>query len=164
MADFLKEFEEGEDILASDTNANNQYLLSKLTSNAEAVQTYLEQQLSSIKSNISSIQATLQNNIDNLTTDINSKLAVCYLPNYSKMKTISSGFVASSNGWIKWTPTSGDGGTTVVYVNGVEVFRHYHYKYKNNFDFWLLIGASDTVTFTGSSTVQFCPCRTGGNV
>lgn len=66
MADALKTFREGEDILASDTNDNNQYLLSKLSDNAAQVQQYVEGEVATIKSNVASVQATLQNNIDEL--------------------------------------------------------------------------------------------------
>lgn len=64
MAEALKTFKEGEDILASETNANNQYLLSKLSDNAAQVQSYVESEVATIKSNVASVQATLQNNID----------------------------------------------------------------------------------------------------
>ncbi len=66
MADALKTFREGEDILASETNDNNQYLLSKLSDNAAQVQQYVEGEVATIKSNVASVQATLQNNIDEL--------------------------------------------------------------------------------------------------
>lgn len=64
MADALKTFREGEDILASETNENNQFLLSKLSDNAAQVQQYVEGEIATIKSNVASVQATLQNNID----------------------------------------------------------------------------------------------------
>lgn len=64
MADALKIFKEGEDILASETNDNNQFLLSKLSENAAQVQDYVEGEITSIKSNVASVQATLQSNID----------------------------------------------------------------------------------------------------
>jgi hypothetical protein len=66
MAEALKTFREGEDILASETNENNQFLLSKLSDNAAQVQQYVEGEVATIKSNVSSVQATLQNNIDAL--------------------------------------------------------------------------------------------------
>ena len=66
MAEALKTFREGEDILASETNENNQFLLSKLSDNAAQVQQYVEGEVATIKSNVASVQATLQNNIDEL--------------------------------------------------------------------------------------------------
>lgn len=70
MAEALKTFREGEDILASETNENNQFLLSKLSDNAAQVQNYVEGEVATIKSNVSSVQATLQNNIDELAAKI----------------------------------------------------------------------------------------------
>ena len=64
MADALKTFKEGEDILASETNNNNQYLLSRLSDNATQVQKYVESEVATIKSSVASVQATLQNNIE----------------------------------------------------------------------------------------------------
>ena len=64
MAEALKTFREGEDILASETNENNQFLLSKLSDNAAQVQSYVEGEVATIKSNVASVQATLQNNLD----------------------------------------------------------------------------------------------------
>jgi hypothetical protein len=70
MAEALKTFREGEDILASETNENNQFLLSKLSDNAAQVQQYVEGEVATIKSNVSSVQATLQNNIDELANKV----------------------------------------------------------------------------------------------
>ena len=70
MAEALKTFREGEDILASETNDNNQFLLSKLSDNAAQVQQYVEGEVATIKSNVSSVQATLQNNIDELANKV----------------------------------------------------------------------------------------------
>lgn len=70
MAEALKTFREGEDILASETNENNQFLLSKLSDNAAQVQRYVEGEVATIKSNVASVQATLQNNIKELTDKI----------------------------------------------------------------------------------------------
>jgi microcystin-dependent protein len=44
--DYLKNFIDGEAILASETNANNQYLLEQIDERARALQTYLENQVS----------------------------------------------------------------------------------------------------------------------
>lgn len=70
MAETLKTFREGEDILASETNDNNQFLLSKLSDNAAQVQQYVEGEVATIKSNVSSVQATLQNNLDELGAEL----------------------------------------------------------------------------------------------
>ena len=74
MAEALKTFKENEDILASETNANNQFLLGKISDNALQVQNYVEGEISAIKSSLSSTQNTLQNNINNLSTTINNTI------------------------------------------------------------------------------------------
>lgn len=76
MAEALKTFREGGDILASETNENNQYLLSKLSDNAAQVQNYVEGEVATIKSNVASVQATLQNNIDELNEKVKTKIVV----------------------------------------------------------------------------------------
>lgn len=74
MVDSLKTFNEGDKIFASETNSNNQYLLSKLSDNAAQVQTYVEGKISSIQSNVASVQATLQGNIDAANANITNSL------------------------------------------------------------------------------------------
>jgi hypothetical protein len=74
MVDSLKTFNEGEHIYASETNSNNQYLLSKLSDNAAQLQTYVEGEISSIQSNVASVQATLQANIDSANANITNSL------------------------------------------------------------------------------------------
>lgn len=74
MVDALITFEEGEDILASETNSNNNFLLGKINDNAEQLQNYLTTQIASIQSNIASVQSTLQNNINNVQNSMNNTL------------------------------------------------------------------------------------------
>ena len=47
--DYLKNFIDGEAILASETNANNQYLLGQIDERARTLQTYLENQVNLLK-------------------------------------------------------------------------------------------------------------------
>ena len=75
MAEALKTFKEGEDILASETNDNNQYLLSKLSDNAAQIQSYVEGEISTIKSNVASVQETLQNNLDTAIDSVDKTLS-----------------------------------------------------------------------------------------
>ena len=70
MAEALKEFKEGEDILASEINDNYQFLFSKLSDNADRVDKYVKGEVATIKSNVSSVQATLQNNLDDYKNEI----------------------------------------------------------------------------------------------
>lgn len=99
MAETLKSFEEGEDILASETNSNNQYLLSKLSDNAAQVQNYVEGQVASIKSNVASVQTTLQGNIDKVNATANSKIS-------ATISKATNGYCKLSNGLImQWGVT-----------------------------------------------------------
>lgn len=74
MADSLITFSENEYIYASETNQNNQFLLSKLSDNAAQLTTYVEGEISSIQSNVASVQATLQGNIDAANANITNSL------------------------------------------------------------------------------------------
>lgn len=72
----LKTFEEGDTIYASETNANNQALLSLLTDNATQVQKYVEGEVASIKSNVASIQQTLQNSINSVLEQLEGTIRI----------------------------------------------------------------------------------------
>ena len=103
MAEVLKTFIEGEDILASETNANNQYLLGRISDNAERLQNFVDGEITSIQSNISSVQATLQNSINELSnriTQVIQNLPDAISPDVDKRYNISSGFVAPTAGWV----------------------------------------------------------------
>lgn len=95
MADFLKNFIPGEDIKASDTNDNNQFLLDKISDNAQNLQEYLNQRLGVMESNIATIQATLQNNIDNLSNAIDE-----IKENEPEVSKGQNGYMKFSNGFI----------------------------------------------------------------
>lgn len=163
MADAIITFEEGENILASETNHNNQFLLSKLTDTTKQLTEYVKQQLTSIQSNLSSVQSTLQNNINELSTKItnsNESLKTYYIPNYSKGISITSGWTATKSGWINWSPTSiNDGGNGNVKVNNIQVGYYQRYKYANIYTTQFLIGKGDKITFTSGITVKFYPCQ-----
>ena len=125
MAEALKTFREGEDILASETNENNQFLLSKLSDNAAQVQNYVEGEVASIKSNVASVQATLQNNIDSIGELLNSTVENLYraiTPDYAKRTAIQANtqYTASNHGvvYIR-VPILESGLYASIVVNGV---------------------------------------------
>ena len=116
MAEALKTFREGEDILASETNENNQFLLSKLSDNAAQVQQYVEGEVATIKSNVSSVQATLQNNIDELAAKF---------PIYIVESAVdgASGYVLYNNNFhMEWGTTGSVDGDVVIPVNFLKPF------------------------------------------
>jgi hypothetical protein len=112
MAEALKTFREGEDILASDTNENNQFLLSRLSDNAAQVQQYVEGEVATIKSNVSSVQATLQNNIDELANKINVYIIESFEDG-------TNGYIVWSNGyceqWGAYTATGDNSGAVKLH-------------------------------------------------
>lgn len=125
MAEALKTFREGEDILASDTNDNNQFLLSKLSDNAEQVQAYVEGEVATIKSNVSSVQATLQNNINTISNSLNNTIANMYkamTPDYSKRsaRSVNTTYTASAAGVVYVrVPIVESSASATLQINGI---------------------------------------------
>lgn len=125
MAEALKTFREGEDILASETNENNQFLLSKLTDNAAQVQAYVEGEVATIKSNVSSVQATLQNNIDTVSNLLNNTINNLYTamtPNYTQRsaRSVNTNYTASTAGVVYVrVPIVEESTGAAIYINGV---------------------------------------------
>lgn len=117
----LKTFEEGDTIYASETNANNQALLSLLTDNAVQVQKYVEGEVASIKSNVASVQQTLQNNIDAL--DAKKPIYIIEQGGNS-----STWYKIYSNGWCEQ-----GGKTTVTWNQAKNVTLLKPYKDTNYF-------------------------------
>ena len=119
MAEVLKTFLEGEDILASETNANNQFLLGKISDNADRLQNFVDGEITSIQSNLASAQATLQNSINELTETVNNGLGNVYeniAPNYSAGISIAAGWTSISSGWLYLQGMTD--GTSSVRVDG----------------------------------------------
>jgi hypothetical protein len=161
MAEALKTFREGEDILASETNDNNQYLLSRLSDNAAQVQQYVEGEVATIKSNVSSVQATLQNNINELKALLDATIATMLdnsMPDYSKGVALASGSVVPVNavGYCMMTSSSyGEvkiDGTTVFYQVGQG-------SYRQRVGTTFLIPKGSTVTYSGVGSVRYFPLK-----
>lgn len=160
MAEALKTFREGEDILASETNENNQFLLSKLSDNAAQVQNYVEGEVATIKSNVSSVQATLQNNLNELSNTITTKFSSMFdalAPDYSKGFGISSGYVATTYGQVYVQFKAGGGS---AFANGQRVAYNegdvnYHQPTGHSF----IVGKGTSVTATNYASLVFYPCK-----
>lgn len=168
MADVLKTFREGEDILASETNDNNQYLLSKLTDNAAQIQSYVEGEISTIKSNVASVQATLQNNIDAM-NEIVSNMYHLMSPDFSKRASRSrdTNYTASQAGWVFFYSVSQNGNQVSYEING----NSYYLTSNMNRDTdtagagaWFMVGKGDKykLNSAGSQGVwqaYYFPCK-----
>ena len=61
---YLKNFAEGETIKASETNANNQFLLNKISDNASDIQLTVQTQISNVKSELATTKSALQSELD----------------------------------------------------------------------------------------------------
>ena len=109
MVDALITFEEGESILASKTNSNNNFLLGKINDNAEQLQDYLTTQIASIQSNIASVQTTLQNSINAVKTTANNNTQTVL----GNSLTFANGVIMNW-GWIYDNPSNAKYGTFYV--------------------------------------------------
>jgi hypothetical protein len=107
----LKTFEEGDTIYASETNANNQALLSLLTDNATQVQKYVEGEIATIKSTVASVQQTLQNAIN---TKLNKDDVVAYV--IEKGGSGTTWYRIYSDGWCEQGGQTGGGNRSAVRV------------------------------------------------
>jgi hypothetical protein len=130
MAEALKTFREGEDILASETNENNQYLLSRLTDNAAQIQSYVEGEIATVKSNVASVQATLQNNFDELEQNVSTlkeTMGDGLAPDYAQGVSISLPYTVTADGYV-YAGVDGIDAPRYVRVNGKIVHGHCGYS------------------------------------
>lgn len=167
MVDSLKTFNEGEYIYASETNSNNQYLLSKLSDNAAQLQTFVEGEISSIQSNVASVQATLQANIDNLRASLDEQLKNRKFT--QKSLSVSVGTTSLSSylpdddyQYLVWVQAGAEGGGDKSLTAKTDVMTTARYLYKTDNDAgrnsraWffgtLPVGAGRSITTSGTAT------------
>lgn len=82
------------------------------------------------------------------------------IPDYSKGTDITSGWTATSTGWVNWNGgQAGDKSTRYLYVNGVVVGQHSYYKYGDNYRCQFLVAKGDVITFGKSTSAKFFPCK-----
>ncbi|MCD7779801.1 MAG: hypothetical protein LUH05_03935 [Candidatus Gastranaerophilales bacterium] len=163
----LHTWEEGENIYAEYLNGNNDYILDTLNTKTSALESTLEADVSSltdkIDANTTSIE-TLETEFDEISDTLSSAISgilANIAPKYSSATNISSGWTATSYGWVSWSTASSQGSNSVtayLRVNGVEVGYHYHYKYGNSYRMQYLVSKGDVITFT-NSTAKFFPCK-----
>ena len=158
MAD-IKVFKEGESILASDTNNNNNVLLSKINDHYTQVDNYVKGELGTIKSEVGSAKADLENKINEVKGIVNS-VFVAIAPDYKSGKTLTSGDKMTTHGWVNWNGgTIGDSSTAQMYVNGVGVGYHTYYKYGDKYKTMFYVNKDDVITFTNGTSAVFYPCK-----
>lgn len=160
----LHTWEEGENIYAEYLNGNNDYILDTLNTKTAALESTLEADVSSltekIETNASAIE-TLETEFDEISDTLDSAVSGILeniAPNYSSVTTISSGWTATSYGWVNWLSSAEDGSSAYLWVNGREVGRHTHYKYADYYRMQVLVSKGDVITFQNSSA-RFHPCK-----
>lgn len=165
MAEALKTFREGDDILASDTNDNNQFLLSKLSDNAAQVQQYVEGEVATIKSNVSSVQATLQNNMDELEAKLLASLEEKYRPDFTRVKSFSSQtYTAPYDGVYYCSFKYNEARPAYCYVNDVQVAAFWDYEGEGGavtVPFTIIVNKGDVVRWShnGVRNGRFVPYK-----
>ena len=162
MAEVLKTFLEGEDILASETNANNQYLLGRISDNADRLQNYVEGEVTSMQSNLASAQATLQNSINEMSDKLNAELGSMYeniAPNYKAGMSISNGWTATTSGWIYMGGIAD--GTSSFQIDGVGFQISYDTgDGQSNGNIFMFVAKGSVISgFSRVRQATFYPCK-----
>lgn len=154
MAEALKTFREGEDILASETNENNQFLLSKLSDNAAQVQNYVEGEVATIKSNVASVQATLQEGINKTKEELTQSLDDKYRPDYTRAVSFSSqSYKAPYDGIYYCSFAANEVRPAYCYVNDVPVAAYWDYEGEGGLltvPFTIIVSKGDVVRWSHS--------------
>lgn len=174
MGDYLINFNPGAELKASETNSNNQFLLNKISENAEALQNYLATQINSIQSNLSSVQKTLQNNIDNLNSTLSEQINTLANAKFVQKElnigigtsSLKSYLPADNKQYIVWVNAYQDGGyaqliaTTDILTTPRVLYHTDNDAGRNSIAATftpLPVGANRTITMTGSATwIKLC--------
>ena len=159
---YLKNFAEGETIKASETNANNQFLLSKISDNASDIQLTVQSQISTVKSELATTKSSLQAEIATK-FDENSKATIMdyLMPNYAKAVDFTgSSYKAPKNGYITGSIGTNDS-TRIWYVDGVEVARNTDQGVSGTCtsSAFIMIGKGQTWSANASHSIRFIPCK-----
>ena len=162
MAEGLKTFIEGEDILASETNDNNRFLLNRISENAQRLENIVNGEITSIQSNISSVQTTLQNSINAMSDKLNAELGSMYeniAPNYSAGISITTGWTATSSGWLYMGGTAD--GTSSFTIDGVSFQISYDTgDGQSNGNIFMYIAKDSVISdFRRVRQATFYPCK-----
>ena len=156
MAD-IKIFKEGESILASDTNSNNNILLGKIEDHYVQVDNYVKGELGTIKSEVGSAKADLENRIDEVSTTIKQSVFDAISPDYTKGEDKSSGFTAPSYGQVYVEFKAGKG---IAYADGkVVAYNEGDVNYHQPTGCCFMVGQGVVVTATNYKSLVFYPCK-----
>ena len=128
-SNYLKNFAEGETIKASETNANNQFLLSKISDNATDIQLSLETQLSNINSKLETTKLTLEKELDEKLDKEDQETIIGWLNlAYSNGQQVGKSFTAPADGVAYVAHFFNEGFGVGITINGVTVALHWDYE------------------------------------
>lgn len=170
MAEYLKEFIEGETIYASEQNSNNQYLLDQIGDSTVNLNTKINTLTSNVNSQLETQQQNLNAKLEEVNTkisDLEENTSVTALggslaPDYSKAIGISLPYTVTANGYIYARIYTGDS-VLGVFVNGQPVFERSSSQYggitaQGGFTFRVSIG--DNITTNGALQIaKFYPLK-----
>lgn len=165
MAEYLKEFIDGEDILAAETNANNNYLLDQIRDSSSVLNT----KVNTLTSNVNSEMATLRSDINSKITEANKNIESLIntdytqktAPDYSKTTVINlgSGSAVGFNGWMSVRAyTNPNDQYFFVYINGTPVFTirgGSNGGYPDDSTGKFMVSTNDIITYEGNAAHTF---------
>ena len=149
MAEYLKEFIDGEDILAAETNANNNYLLDQIRDSSSVLNTKVNTLTSNVNSEMATLRSDMNSKIDEANKNLTSGLGEngLYITQYrngtSWYREYFSDAEKKNRVWLEQgflTPTVGWGVNECKTYNLVKAF------YENNYT----VVAVSTVEAVGS--------------
>lgn len=162
---YLKNFAEGETIKASETNANNQFLLNKISDNASDIQLTVQSQISNVKSELATTKTALQKEMQDLTSQV-QQVYINLSPDWSKKenKSIGTTYTANINGYLVGYCTTLSNATLSCTINNTVVYEQYIHGQAGgyrNASFFLPISKGDTYSAScgASTTFYFVPCK-----
>jgi hypothetical protein len=159
---YLKNFAEGETIRASETNANNQFLLNKISDNASDIQLTVQTQISNVKSELATTKTNLESQLATKFDEGDKATIMDYLmPDYSKAQSFTgSSYTAPKNGYITGGIGANDA-TRIWYVDGVEVARNADFGVSGTCtsSAFIMIGKGQKWSANASHTIRFIPCK-----
>ena len=160
---YLKNFAEGETIRASETNANNQFLLNKISDNASDIQLTVQTQISNVKSELATTKNALQTQIETkLDDEDKEKILNWLIPDWTKVTNISaSSYTCPSIGWIKARVRSVQHTSAGITVNGVYMELAYSSgNYIETGNILVPVSKNDVVSCRGTETsYSFIPMK-----
>lgn len=159
---YLKNFAEGETIRASETNANNQFLLNKISDNASDIQLTVQTQITNVKSELATTKNALQTELETK-FDESDKLTIIdfLMPDYSRVVNFTgTKYEAPNNGYISGRIGANDS-TRIWYIDGVEVAYNADFGVSGTCisSAFVSIAKGQTWTASASQEIRFIPCK-----